>query len=78
MKRDMLCIARQAIDKIPTAYDLKAAEFRLLEEISRKPSGNGLWDAICIAFRYGFILGTRREKALAKKKTKAKHSRKLH
>lgn len=68
MKRDMLCTARQAIGKIPTVYDLTADELRLLEEIARKPNANGLWDAIGIAFRYGFILGTRHEKTLAKKR----------
>ena len=68
MKRNMMKIAEEDWKNIPGAYQPTAAEIATLAEMvfpdSRTPEA--MFDAIGIAFRYGFELGRRYEKKLGK------------
>lgn len=61
---------REAGDAIPTAYDLSLPELSRLVGRARTPQG--ACEAIGSAFRYGFILGSRAQRAKDKKRRSSK------
>ena len=61
--RNMEKTASKAIKNIPTAYDLSVEELYRLYDLMRKDKT----EALLMAFRYGFVLGTR---AIDKKQCK--------
>lgn len=77
MKRNMTKIAEQIKGKIPDAYQLKGSEWLELAEKAREPYPDALWDALIIAFRYGFALAQRYEKNKRKKVLQTKAFRQI-
>ncbi len=57
-KRVMVATAYKAKGKIPTKYRLTADEMIELTSMVSN-SEDGLHDALLVAFRFGFVLGTR-------------------
>lgn len=68
MKRNMIRTANAIIGTIPTAYDMMSDELEELHEMALNNPIEGLLNAITTAFRYGFVLGGRKEKAYLKRK----------
>ena len=68
MFRDMKNTAAQAIGKIPNGYQLRATELGELIELAYSGRTDGVYDALVMAFRYGFILGKRAQKNAPTKK----------
>ena len=62
MKRNMIQTADLVKGHIPVRYDITSDEFQQLHEILHSGS-DGEFDALATAFRYGFVLGARAEKA---------------
>ena len=65
MKRNMEQIAKSAV--INTNYEVSSKELLRLIEMA-KSGTDGAWDALVIAFKYGYVLGGRAEKKAAKMK----------
>lgn len=61
MKRDMMKTSNSMIDRIPGRFDMTIWELRQLIEILHN-GRDGEFDALSIAFRYGFALGARAER----------------
>lgn len=61
MKRDMMKTSEKVKGNIPTQYDLTGEELQELHELIHSGS-DGEFDALSIAFKYGFALGARAEK----------------
>lgn len=59
MKRDMIKTAEQIKGKVPAQYDMTVLEFQQLHEMLQKDE----FKALSMAFEYGFVLGTRAERA---------------
>lgn len=72
MKRNMTMIAEQIKGKIPDAYQLKGSEWLELAEKAHEPYSDALWDALIMAFNYGFALGQRCEKNRRKRGVQTK------
>ena len=68
MTRDMMKTADLAHENIPGAYDLTCGELTQLmeiaipEELRSLVPLDGVYDAITVAFRYGFVLGSRAQR----------------
>ena len=60
--------AAQAIGKIPSSYQLRATELGELMKMVYSDEGNGAFNALVMAFRYGFVLGKRAQKNAPTKK----------
>ena len=61
MKRDMMKTSNSMIGRIPGRFDMTLLELQQLIEILHNGRG-GEFDALDIAFRYGFALGARAER----------------
>ncbi|MDO5327755.1 MAG: hypothetical protein Q4G00_13680 [Clostridia bacterium] len=61
MKRDMIKTSNSTIGHIPGMYDMTILELQQLIEILHN-GRDGEYDALDIAFRYGFALGARAER----------------
>ena len=57
-ERIMMATANRARRKIPTGYRLTADEMQELTSMVSN-GDDGVIDALLVAFRYGFVLGTR-------------------
>lgn len=68
MLRDMEKTAAQIVGKIPSGYQLSSKEMYELMDKALQGGANGTCKALIMAFRYGFVLGTRaaRKAALGK------------
>lgn len=64
MKRDMMKTAASVAGKIPVRYEMTREEARDLIMMAHEGKA---FDAVATAFKYGFALGQRYEKAEAKK-----------
>lgn len=62
MKRNMKKIADSMRGKIPGAYQMSMSEWIQLARMARGPEPSGVYDAVIMAFRYGFALAQRLEK----------------
>lgn len=63
MKRDMMKIVAETKGKVPRAYNMTCVELMRLMEISVGGGDtNAAFEAITMAFDYGFALGVRSEK----------------
>lgn len=71
MKRDMISTAHSVDGKIPELFDITALEMGLLSRIAQSPDDGGIWEALEIAFKYGFVLGQRSEKKAQKLRKRA-------
>ena len=67
-RRDMMKTAAKVNGGIPTEYDMTAEEMNLLHDIS----ADDLFDALSIAFHYGYVMGGRAAKAGKYKETTGK------
>lgn len=63
MNRDLMKTSDLIKGKIPDRYDLTVGEMQMLHEMIHSGSGDGEYDALVSAFRYGFVLGARAEKS---------------
>ena len=63
MKRNMIQTADLVKGHIPDRYDLTAEDLQKLHEILHSGSRDSEFDALATAFRYGYVLGARAEKA---------------
>lgn len=70
MKRDMEKIAEEMKNKIPESYLLSLPEYKYLANKARGKEPDAAYDAVAMAFRYGFALGQRHEKRQAQQKKK--------
>lgn len=62
MKRNMEKIIDEMNGRIPARYDLTGSEWERLVKKARGPMPDDTWDAIVMAFKYGFALAQRYEK----------------
>lgn len=62
MKRDMQKIANEIRKKVPDQYDLKVGDLILLNDMIENDFQDGKYDALQMAFYYGFALALRMEK----------------
>lgn len=62
MKRNMIKTADLVKGKIPTMYDMDSFDMAQLLDILHSDSIDREFEALDIAFRYGFALGSRAEK----------------
>lgn len=63
MARNMMKTIEQTKGSIPDHYDIVAPEIQELYSTINTGGADGKWDAITTAFRYGFVLGARAQKA---------------
>ena len=63
MKRNMVQTADKVKHHIPERYDLTIEELQELRTIMHGGSCECEFDALITAFRYGYVLGVRAEKA---------------
>ena len=73
MKRDMMKTAQSVI--LPDHYCITLEETETLRDLEQHEGTEGLFNAIMIAFRYGFVLGERYEKKRQSDARKAKQNR---
>lgn len=66
--RNMEQIAERAEGRIAIDYDINSAEILRLMKLARNADANKTFESICIAFRFGYVMGhraTRRGKVAA-------------
>lgn len=66
--RNMEQIAERARHRIAADYDINSTEIKRLMVLARSADANKTFESICIAFRFGFVMGhraTRRGKVAA-------------
>lgn len=62
MKRNMEKIIDEMTGRIPERYELTGGEWLRLVKKARGPMPDDTWNAIIMAFEYGFALAQRYEK----------------
>ena len=63
MKRNMMKTVEKVKGNIPTMYDIDSSEINELCKILKAGSSDAIFNALSIAFEYGFILGARAHKS---------------
>lgn len=68
MARNMEKIAENMKNKIPDRYTLSLFEYAYLADMAKGTGKDAAYDAVAMAFRYGFALGRRYQKNRQKRK----------
>lgn len=63
MKRNMMKTVEKVKGNIPTMYDMDSSEMDELYRILKEGSSDAIFNALSIAFDYGFMLGARAQKS---------------
>ena len=61
--RNMEQIAAAAVEHIPEQYDIDSEELKRLMRAIKDRGFDGAFDALCMAFNFGFAMGNRATKA---------------
>lgn len=61
--RNMEAIAAAAVRHIPEQYDINTDEMKRLMRTIQSGEAEKVFDALCVAFNFGFAMGNRATKA---------------